>query len=349
MHGIHLVKRESQEEKNNTFIIFVVTMKRIFILILIIAALCIPPAPALNIVSTTTVLSDPVGYIGGDRVRAIAIADPTICPHMQAEIIPNRIQMEKDFIADAGLFVAINGSVDKGYVMPFVDKFMAAGHNTNISWKSLKNPSMVWNTPEGARTLSREAAVWLIEADPANRTYYETNLAMYIARIDAADVSAEERAKIAGQDAVVMLWQREAAEQWLGLHVVEIFAPEFYNNGNNMPRAVVSDIYNNPQKYRNVKYVIENMQSGEMAKGVEEALRDNGISARRVIFTNFPGSVPGADTLPDVLEYNKGLVTPSAAAPVSAGTTEAPRSPLGIETALFGTGILLLGIHYRRK
>jgi zinc/manganese transport system substrate-binding protein len=323
-------------------------MKKIFILVLILVLLCIPPALALDIVSTTTVLSDPIREIGGDRVQVVAIADPTICPHLQGEIVPNHIQLERDFIARADLFVAINGSVDMGFVMPYVDKYMRANKNVNISWKTLKNPSMVWNTPEGARTLSREAAGWLIEADPGNRTYYEGRLASYLAAIDAADVSADERSKIAGQDVVVMLWQKEAAEEWLGLHVVEVFAPEFYNNGNSLPRAVVSDIYNNPEKYRNVKYVIENKQSGDMAKGIEEALHDNKIPAKRVIFTNFPGSVAGADTLPDVLRYNKGLVTPSAASP-AASATAAPRSPLGTGTALIGIGILGIGIYYRRK
>ena len=323
-------------------------MKKSFILILIIVALCIQTVTALSIVSTTTVLSDPLKYIGGDRVQVIAIADPTICPHMQGEIVPNRIQLERNYILKADLFVAINGSVDNGYVMPYVDKFMRANKNTSITWRSLKNPSMVWNTPEGARTLCREAAGWLIDADPDNRTYYEGQLSSYLAGIDAADLSADERSKIAGQDVIVMLWQQEAAGQWLGLDVVAVFAPDFYNHGQSTPRAVINDIFNNPEKYRNVKYVIENMQSGDMAKGVEEALRDNGIAAKRVVFTNFPGSVAGADTLPDVLRYNKGLVTPSAASAAAGGNT-VPRSPLGIESALLGICTLIIGYHCSRK
>jgi zinc/manganese transport system substrate-binding protein len=323
-------------------------MKKLFILILIIAVLSIQPATAITIVSTTTVLSDPIGYIGGDRVQVIAIADPTICPHMQAEIIPNRIQLDRDFITNADLFVAINGSVDKGYVMPYVEKFMKANNNANISWRTLKDPSMNWNTPGGARALSQESAKWLIDADPQNRTYYEGRLSSYLALIDAADLTTDERSQIAGQDVIVMLWQKEAAEEWLGLNVVSVFAPDFYNNGQSTPRAVINDIFDHPEKYRNVKYVIENMQSGDMAKGITEALHDNGIPAERVIFTNFPGSVAGVDTLPGVLRYNKGLVTPSAASAAARGTSALP-SPLGVETALFGMGILFVGLHYRRK
>jgi len=32
------------------------------------------------------------------------------------------------------------------------------------------------------------------------------------------------------------------------------------------------------------------------------------INATRIIFTNFPGSLKGADTMADVLDYNKHLV-----------------------------------------
>lgn len=322
-------------------------MYKIHILSLLLFLLFITPgASALSVVSTTTVLWDPAQYIGGEKVEAIYIADPTICPHMQADIIPNRIQLEKDFIRDADLFVAHNGSVDQSYVMPYVSDFMAANDYGTVEWVTLENPSMTWNTPSGAKTLSREVAGWLIAADPANRTYYEARLNDYLAEIDAADLTSEEREAIPGRDAVVMVWQKDAAIEWLGLNLVSIYAPDFYQGGRFTPQAVVSDIYNNPEKYRNVKYVIENMQSGELAKGLEEALHDNGVPAERVIFTNFPKSLPGVDSLPDVIRYNKGLVTPVQAASEEAAAASAEtRAPLPgtlAVAAVLGGGALLL-------
>lgn len=287
----------------------IVKFIRIFCLLGILSVI-IPGISGLQVVSTTAVLWDPIQYIGGENVEAIYIADPTICPHVQADIVPNRIQMEMYFIRDTDLFVAHNGSVDREFVMPYVTKFMEANNFGIVEWVTLENPSMVWNTPEGAKTLSHEVADWLIAADPENTSYYESRLAAYLDLIDAANLTPEESERISGQDVVVMIWQEEAAIEWLGLNRVSVFAPEFYERGRYTPRAVVNDVYSNPEKYRNVRYVIENMQSDEMAKGLEEALRDNGINAERVIFTNFPKSLPGVDSLPDVIRYNKGLVTP---------------------------------------
>ena len=313
-----------------------------FLLLLFIV---IPGVNALAVVSTTTVLWDPIQYIGGDKVEAIYIADPTICPHMQADIIPNRMQMQKDFIRDADLFVAHNGSVDQSYVMPYVSDFMAANNFGIVEWVTLANPAMTWNTPSGAKNLSQEVAGWLIAADPSNQGYYEARLGEYLAHIDAADLTPEERSLIGGQDAVVMVWQQDAAN-WLGLNVVTIYAPDFYMGGKYTPVKIVDDIGNNNENYRNVVYIVENMQSGELAKGLEEALHDRGIPAQRVIFTNFPKSLPGVDSLPDVIRYNKALVTPEQGAP---GTTTAAPTPTSAPfpgglalTALLGGSLLVM-------
>ena len=318
--------------------------KKIIIIFSLLLLILLPGASALKVVSTTTVTWDPIQYIGGDKVEAIYIADPTICPHMQSDIIPNRIQMQKDFIRDADLFVAINGSVDQSYVMPFVDDYMEANNYGTVEWVTLKDPAMTWNTPENAKVLATEVGGWLITADPANQTYYESRLTDYLAQIDAVALTPEEKAQISGQDVVVMVWQKEAAEDWLGLHVVNIFAPEFYMGGKYTPMKLVDDMQANPGTYSGVKYVIENMQSGEVAKGVHEYLTSKGIPAQRVIFTNFPKSIAGVDTLPDVLAYNKNLVNPAAAAAAAgAGQTTAPvttKAPIALPVILAALGVI---------
>jgi len=119
---------------------------------------------------------------------------------------------------------------------------------------------------------------------------------------------------------------------------------------------IVADINAHPENYTGVTYVIENMQSGELAKGIEEALHDHGINAKRVIFTNFPYSVTGVTTMADVLSYNKNLVlqgaataTPTAAPATTAAPTATP-APMGMLPLV--TGLLIgaiLVINRERK
>ena len=263
---------------------------------------------SLRIVCTTSVLMDPATYIGGDRVEAISIADPTLCPHLQTDIIPNRIQLNMDFIKNANMFMAYNDSNDQKYNMPAVNDFIKANNYGEVSWNTVSNPSMGWNTPNNAKLLADEVKGWLIEKDPSNQSYYEERFNDYAKSFDAVEPTKEESKKLNETSVIVMLWQREPVEKWLGINVVNIFAPEFAMNGTKTAAKVVDDINANPEKYKNVSFIIENMQSGELAKGIEESLNDKGIKAERVIFTNFPGSVEGADSMADVLRYNKELV-----------------------------------------
>ena len=263
---------------------------------------------SLKVVCTTSVLTDPASYIGGDRVEAISIADPTLCPHLQTDIIPNRIQLHMDFIKNADMFMAYNDSNDQKYNMPAVNDFMKANNFGEVSWNTVSNPSRGWNTPTNAKLLAEEVKGWLIEKDPTNQSYYEERCNDYARSFDEVEPSEEERKKLNETSVIVMLWQKEPVEKWLGMNVVNLFAPEFAMNGTKTAAKVVDDINANPNKYQNVSFVIENMQSGELAKGIEEALKDKGIDVKRVIFTNFPGSVQGADSMAEVLNYNKELV-----------------------------------------
>ncbi len=277
--------------------------------IFLIVPACAETAPAtIKIVCTTSVLMDPATYIGGDRVEAISIADPTLCPHLQTDIIPNRIQLNMDFIKSADMFMAYNDSNDQNYNMPAVNDFMKANNYGAFVWNTVSNPSRGWNTPTNSKHLADEVKGWLIEKDPANETYYEQRYNDYVLSFDAIEPTEAEKEQLNQTQVIVMLWQKEPVQNWLGMNVVNFFAPEFAMNGTKTAAKIVDDINANPDKYQNVTYVIENMQSGELAKGIEEALKDRGINATRVIFTNFPGSVPGADTMAEVLNHNKKLV-----------------------------------------
>lgn len=276
--------------------------------VILLTSACAGATPSIKVVCTTSVIMDPATFIGGDRVEAISIADPALCPHLQSDIIPSRIQLHMDFIRDADLFMAYNDSNDRKYNIPAVEDFMKANGYGAVSWNTTSNPSRGWNTPENAELLAAEVKGWLQEFDPANSTYYEERYGEYTATFDAVKPTEGERETLNDTEVIVMLWQREPVQSWLGMKVVDFFAPEFAMNGTKTVAKLVDGINSDPEKYRNVSFVIENMQSGEMAKGIEEALRDHGINATRIIFTNFPGSLDGVNTMADVLNHNKQLV-----------------------------------------
>jgi zinc/manganese transport system substrate-binding protein len=323
----------------------------LFILAIASPACSAQAADKIKVVCTTSVLTDPVTFIGGDKVEAISIADPTMCPHLQADIIPNRIQLNSNFIKGADMYVAYGDSNDVKYNMPAVADFMKANGYGNVTWITVSNPSRGWNTPENSKLLAAEVKGWLVNKTPANKDYYEQKYNEYVAKLDAVGPTAAEKAVLNKTEVIVMLWQQEPVQKWLGMKVVNFFAPDFAMNGTKTAAKLVDDINANTSKYRNVTYIIENMQSTELAKGVEEAMKDKGINVKRVIFTNFPGSVPNSATMADVLTYNKNLVlqgvatsTPTAA-PTQVATPVSTPAPAGmlplVAGLLIGVGLVL--------
>jgi len=274
-----------------------------------------PGVAALDVVTTTSVLWDPVQEIGGDSVNAVYIADPTVCPHLQGDILPGLIQNNSAMLESADLFLAHNSSMDLA-TMQAIEKFRDANGYGKTNWKKLADGA-AWNTPDTANELADTVLGWLKQADPKNATIFTERENAYKEKINAeGNLTDSEKANLAGKYAIVMAWQEEAVKDWLGMHVVDIFAPEFAYGGNKTPAKVVDTLKADPKKLYALDlpagggkiYVIENMQSGEMAKGIDEALTDLAIRSDRVIFTNFPKSVEGVNTIPDVLRYNKGLV-----------------------------------------
>lgn len=326
--------------------LYYISLLAILVIFLMAPASAAQSSGKLKVVCTTSVLMDPITYIGGDKVEAISIADPTICPHLQADIIPNRIQLNKDFIKNADMFVAYNDSNDKQYNMRAVNDFMKANNYGTVTWKTVSNPSRGWNTPTNAKLLAAEVKGWLVEKDPANASYYEQRYNDYVKLFDAVEPTPAERQQLNKTKVIVMLWQREPVEKWLGMNVVDFYAPEFALNGTKTPAKLVDAINANPEKYKDVAYIIENRQSGELAKGVEEALHDKGINAKRVIFTNFPGAVPNTTTMADVLKYNKQLVLPQATPTPATPATPTPATPIGFEAIALG---VLIGIAIKGK
>lgn len=321
-----------------------------------ILILCIAPGCAqsgkMKVVCTTSVLMDPITYIGGDKVEAVSISDPTLCPDVQSDIIPSRIQMNADFIKNADMFVAFNDSNDKNFNIPAVEKYMNSNNYGKVTWQCISNPSAGWNTPTTAKAVAAEVKGWLDAKDPANKSYYDQRYGDYVKLFDAIEPTAAEKAQLNKTKVIVMMWQMDPVESWLGMDVVNFFAPEFVMNGSKTADKVVADIQANPDKYKDVAYVIENMQSGDLAKGIEEALHDKGINAKRVIFTNFPGSVPNTATMADVLNYNKHLVLQSTATPTvtPVPTATSKPTPMGIEAVMAGMFIgMALAIFIRRK
>ncbi|MDD1728490.1 MAG: metal ABC transporter substrate-binding protein, partial [Methanospirillum sp.] len=168
----------------------------------------IPAVSALDVVTTTSVLWDPVSQIGGDAVNVVYIADPTVCPHLQGDILPGLLQKNADALKSPDLFLAHNSSMDTA-AMAAIEKFRDSNGYGKTTWKILK-PNTEWNTPESAEALADTVLGWLKAVDPKNADTYTANAEKYKAEIaKAVNLTDEEKVQLASKHAIVMAWQKE--------------------------------------------------------------------------------------------------------------------------------------------
>src|SRR5690606_17406238 len=150
---------------------------------------------------------------------------------LQTDIIPNRIQLNMDFIKDANMFMAYNDSNDQRYNMPAINDFMTANNYGTAEWMTISNPSRAWNTPTNSKLLAPEVERWSADKDPSYITYFEQRYSDYANSFEGFESSESEKKQLIRSQVIVMLWQKDPVPNSLGMNVVNIFAPEFALNG----------------------------------------------------------------------------------------------------------------------
>jgi ABC-type Zn uptake system ZnuABC Zn-binding protein ZnuA len=248
-------------------------------IVLLIAVVLIGNASAeqLKIVTTTTALEDLVKDVGGDMVQVTSFVSSGVCPD-HWDMKPSQ-------------FIALNES-------KIVFKHGMEGWLSNLTRPDQKVVvlSGPWNTPQMAINKTQATAKALIEVDPANAALYDENAKALETQFADMAEDLKQRAKEANTTEVKVIcmdWQKGFISS-MGFDIARIYGSE-----ETLSIKDVNDIVK-AGKQENISLVVDNLQSGTDVGGqiAEE------IKAKHVILTNFPGAVPGTDSLLEMLKYN---------------------------------------------
>ncbi|HDI01735.1 MAG TPA: zinc ABC transporter substrate-binding protein [Candidatus Bathyarchaeota archaeon] len=238
----------------------------------------------LYVVCMTTVLASIVEQIGGPYVSVEAIVPPGFCPG-HYDVRPSDVEA----IREADLII---GHIA---VFPWVeDLFEAAGRPI----EDLHMISGPWNTPTSA--ISYVSAITALLCEHATNStmgdYFTTmNATLCSELLSLADELQGKASELGVSDVKVicMEWQVSFVS-WLGFNITATFPPQ-----ERMSAADVEALVELGRE-EGVAIVIDNLQSGTEV-GTEIARE---IGAEHVVLTNFPGAVPGTNTLADMIRYN---------------------------------------------
>ncbi len=238
-------------------------------------------AEKIKVICTTTTMKYFVEEVGGDKVDAISLVQPGICPD-HFDVRPSVVSE----INTASL-VVYHG------VEPWLDNLINASENSDVKKLLLQGP---WGTPPLAKAKIDSIKIALIEIDPENKSFYEKNAAEVSKELDELNEKILAEANelgISDYKAIVMSWQKPFSE-WIGLQVVEAYQPPETLSVQAVQDLVVKG------KDEKVAFVIDNLQSGTTL-GAQMA---GEIGGRHVVFSNFPEAIPGTDTIAEMIQYN---------------------------------------------
>jgi len=243
----------------------------------------------LQVVTSTSLMSQIVERVGGDKVSVINIIPPAQCPG-HFDIKPGDIQK----LADARLFLIHNWQGEK-----FSDDLIASANNENLTTVKIEIAGN-WMTPPVQREAAEKISATLAEIDPDNRAAYEQAAAEYKDTVTAKESEIKSKLEDAGLTGINVLCDEQQAGfvKWTGLNIISTYGrPETFTP------QVVKDLVDKGRE-GTVTLVIDNMQTGgESGKSLAEEL-----GVKHIVLSNFPGGYENTDTWEKAIDKNIDLI-----------------------------------------
>lgn len=209
-----------------------------------------------------------------------------------------------------------------------------------------------WNIPSGAKKYVEKIRDGLSLLLPEYNATIQTNAQEYLERIDETAVVLQQKIVSngsIGKDVICMQWLKDFVE-WLGLNVTYSYA-----SPGSLSLQDEFDVIN-AAATGEVHVVIDNLQSGTEfgARVASES------GASHIIFTNFPGAIPGTDTYLEMIIYDteqliKGIATYEykqgdiASLEGTISGLEVQRNLSLVGVAMLGILVVVLVVMYKKK
>ncbi len=241
-------------------------------------------AGEIKIICTNSILADFTKNIMPENTTVEYIMPPGVCPAYY-DTKPSDVNkvIEADIIISFG----------NPHMEPWLSDLLEYNNDAEIiECKNLGE----WNIPSGAIAHIELLTNELSEKIPHLNTTINQNSQDYINQINE---KAEELQSIISSNniqnkkVISMSWQKDFLE-WLGLNVVKTYGPPQGLSAKD--QIEIKDAATNKDTYA----IIDNLQSGtDFGANIAS---ETGKS--HIIFTNFPGAIPGTDTYFEMIEYN---------------------------------------------
>jgi ABC-type Zn uptake system ZnuABC Zn-binding protein ZnuA len=296
-------------------------------------------AADISVVCTNSALADFAGELLGDNADVEYVMPAGVCPAL-FDTRPSDVNM----IASTDVIISLGWE-------PWLSSLLTASGNTDaIEVKCMGLGE--WNIPEGAKAYIDRMAGGLADSFPALNATISQNAEAFKAEIDkkAAELQSLVVAhNHTGKQVACMEWQMEFVD-WLGYDVVTYYGPPEGLSTVDMLNVTGSI------EESDILAIIDNLQSGtDFGANVAS---QTGVT--HVIFSNFPGAIPGTDTYLEMIEYNTNQLISGinaqeqqnsdiAALDDEVSSLELQRAALTVATVIFASLAAISTVLYLRR
>ena len=231
------------------------------------------------VVCTTTVLGSTVQELAGENVELTVFVQPGICPAFY-DIKPGDL-----YSLEKAAIVFYHGFEYKMWLKGMLESTGSKAAAVKVSGN--------WNTPEGAKNYVSQIAAALKKHVGLDVSAKAAEMISEIDKVAGEIKSEAEALGVNRVNVICMEWQKPFVS-WVGFSVVASYGPP-----ETLPAGKAAELASKA-KAENVKLIIDNLQSGT---GFGASLSSE-VGAVHVVLTNFPGAIPGTESLPKLLKYN---------------------------------------------
>lgn len=172
----------------------------------------------MNVVATTTMLSDLSRQIGGDKVEVHGLMQPGVDPHLyQASAGDVSAMNEADVVVYNG--VHLEGQMDSIFENLEKQKKTLVRVSDGINPTTLldfeedgektKDPH-IWFSVENWKQAAKQVALGFSKKDPDNQKYYNENLQKYLEELDKLDQRIKDKINEVPQESRVLVTAHDA-------------------------------------------------------------------------------------------------------------------------------------------
>ncbi len=236
-----------------------------------------------TVVVTHAVLGEFTEVVGGDLIEVTTIIPSGFCPS-HYDLRPSDIAA----VSNASLVIY------SGFE-PWMESLLASVGDASHPAQAVQLPGS-WNRPDDAAAKVDAIVAALTELLPEEAAIFEENATAYkedLAFLAATLKEEADHLDVKSIPVIAMAWQATFVS-WLGFDVVATYGvPETLSLRDLVDLAQVGT-------EKGALLVIDNLQSG-VNFGAKLARE---IGALHVVLTNFPGAMPGTETVPAMFKAN---------------------------------------------